>query len=83
MMARLRYRAMYVTSSAAGYLLAAVMILFGARWRVPVRSLIRATAREHAEAAARKEGPYYAPVTFAIAVVIGTLGGVVLVRWLS
>jgi len=84
MMAKLRYRAMYVTSTGVGYLLAGVMLMLGARFREDVRAIVRETAREHAAAAERKEGPYLAPVTMlALACAVMTLLGIGLVRLLS
>lgn len=64
MMARLRYRAMYLTSCAIGYTLAGALLLCGQRFRSPVAELVRGQARRHAVDAARKRGPYLAPITF-------------------
>jgi hypothetical protein len=60
---RLRYASMYVLSASIGWLIAVPLILLGQRWKYPVHELIHGNARSHAEAAARKEGPYLAPVT--------------------
>jgi hypothetical protein len=63
MMARVRYRAMYATSTAVGMLLWFVMAAVGGGRVHGARALIRQTARKHAIDAARKRGPYLAPVT--------------------
>lgn len=72
----LRYWSMYATSTACGYLAAAIMAVTGQRWKRSPVLMIRVTAIEHAEAAARKQGPYLAPVTLALALVL-----IVVVGW--
>lgn len=61
MMARIRYRLMFILSMLIGYVVASVLLPFG-RLAPGARGLIREQATEHAEAAARKEGPYLAPL---------------------
>jgi hypothetical protein len=58
----LRYGAMYATSTFIGWIIATFMAGTGTPI-VGARARINKTARQHAEAAARKEGPYLAPVT--------------------
>lgn len=73
---------MYLTSSAIGYLLGAVLVVTGGgqRFDPPMPQLVARTAREHADAAAARQGPYLAPVTF-VAVLIGmTVLGAVLIE---
>lgn len=72
MMARLRYRAMYATSALIGYALAGALTMLGQRWRTSPRALVRHQARRHAIDAARKRGPYLAPITL-----VGALAGIV------
>jgi hypothetical protein len=72
---------MYLTSSAIGYLLGAVLVVKdGQGFRPSLRTLVGRQAREHADAAAARQGPYLAPVTF-VAILIGmTVLGAVLIE---
>lgn len=83
MMARLRYRSMYATSFACGYAAAALLWLCGQRWTVPAGTLIRTQARSHAEAAEHMDGPYLAPITLVAILIAGTVGGALLIAWLT
>jgi hypothetical protein len=77
-MARLRYRAMYATSTAIGFVLWGAMAFVGGGRVHGAREAIRREARRHAIDAARKHGPYLAPLT-----VLACLTGVeVLIAWL-
>jgi hypothetical protein len=66
----------FLTSAVIGWLLAGAMRVVGVRWRTPVRAMVHGAAREHADAAARREGPYLAPVTF-----LGLIAGAVALAW--
>jgi hypothetical protein len=82
-MARLRYRAMYATSTVIGCVLWWVLATLDGSPVAGARALIRQAARKHAIEAARKRGPYLAPVTF-LAVLVGVVAlGALLVDWLS
>lgn len=82
-MTRARWWSMYLLSCGIGYALAGFLLAFGWRFTRPVPELITRTARGHAEDAAHKVGPYYAPVT-ALAIVFGSIVAMcVLVRVLS
>lgn len=76
-MSRVRWWSMYLTSSFAGCLLAAGLSIAGYRVKWP---MITVTAREHAEQAARREGPYLAPVTFAL-ILLGFAVLAAVFRW--
>lgn len=76
MIERLRYWSMFLTSYLIGCALVPVVLITGHRLRRPALASIRATAQEHAGQAARREGPYLAPVTFLL-----TLAGVALLTW--
>lgn len=71
---------MYLLSSLIGYLLGGAMLLLGARFRHPVRELVETTARRHADDAAGKRGPYLSPITFAVALIVLTALGAVLIH---
>jgi hypothetical protein len=72
---------MYLTSSAIGYLLGSILVAVGGqRFDPPMRTLVNRTAREHADAAAERQGPYLAPVTFVVILVGMTALGAVLIN---
>ena len=72
---------MYLTSVSIGYVLAAVMLALGFRYRRSPFELARLTARSHAADAAAKVGPYLAPVTLAAAALFVLAAGALL-GWL-
>lgn len=78
--ARLRFYAMYATSTAVGFILWGTMVLVGGGRVHGARELIRYTARHHAIDAARKRGPYLAPVTLLACLLVTVALVVVLVR---
>jgi hypothetical protein len=78
--AHLRYWAMYAMSTAVGFMLWGAMALVGGGKVHGARELIRHTARQHAIDAARKRGPYLAPVTLVASLIIMTVSGIVLIR---
>jgi len=82
-MTRVLYWSMYVTSTLIGYVLGGVLLACGWRFATPVRELVEQQAREHAEQAARREGSYLAPVTFAVALAAVTVLGIAVIRWAS
>ena len=78
-MPRVRWWSMYLTSCAVGYLLAGVLWTLGQRWHEPVRVQITRTARGHAEDAEHRVGPYLAPVTFAVFLILAAVFGALLI----
>jgi len=72
---------MYVTSVSVGYVLAAVMLALGFRYRRSPFELARLTARSHAADAAAKVGPYLAPVTFVAGLIGMVVFGALLIGW--
>lgn len=80
MMGRVRWWAMYFTSCAVGYLLAAVMLLLGFRHARSPFELARTTARSHAADAEFKDGPYLAPVTLLASLVVLAVGAMLVWR---
>jgi hypothetical protein len=78
--AKFRWWAMYVTSALLGCLAAVALSIMGIRVRW---YRIGVNAHEHADAAARKEGPYLAPLSLALFIAgIGALTAAA-IRWLS
>lgn len=63
MMARVRWRSMYLLSCAVGYAMAGALWLLGQRWSESVTVMVTQVARGHAEDAEHQIGPYLAPVT--------------------
>lgn len=73
---------MYVTSVSIGYALGVLLAMADGMFMSRRQAdLVRQTARGHAEAAARKEGPYLAPIPFVALLLAGTVLGAVLIGW--
>lgn len=65
-MTRVLWWAMYLLSAGIGYALGLGSMLLGYRYTKPLRELVVPQARQHADEAARREGPYLAPFTVLI-----------------
>lgn len=82
-MIKLRWWSMYLLSCAVGYMLGGVLLFVGQRFTAPVRDLVRKVAIEHADEAAAGEGPYLAPVTAAVFLILATVAGIAVLRWMA
>jgi hypothetical protein len=72
----IRYRAMYATSMILGWATVAVFAIVHVGAPVGAGAAVRRNAHHHAANAARKRGPYLAPITL-LAVAVAILAGLI------